>query len=46
MDCISIKKKQSCVIEFLRAEKIALIDGHRRLLNVYADQTVHVSATE
>jgi len=31
--------KQRCVIEFLHAEKIAPNDIHRRLLNVYGDQT-------
>jgi len=35
--------KQRCVIEFLHAEKIAPNDIHRRLLNIYGDQTVHVS---
>jgi len=36
--------EQRCGIEFLHAEKIALIDIHRHLLNVYGDQTVDVSA--
>jgi hypothetical protein len=35
--------KQRCIIEFLRAEKIPPNDIHRRLLNVYGDQTVNVS---
>jgi hypothetical protein len=35
--------KQRNVIEFLHAEKIGPIDIHRRLLNVYGDQTVDVS---
>jgi len=35
--------KQRCVIEFLHAGKIAPNDIHRRLLNVYGDQTVDVS---
>ena len=35
--------KQRCVIEFLHAEKIAPKDIHRRLVNVYGDQTVDVS---
>jgi len=34
--------KQRCVIEFLHAQKIAPNDIHRRLLNVYGDQTVDV----
>ena len=40
---IEVRTKQRCVIEFLHAEKIAPIDIHRRLLNVYGDQTVDVS---
>ena len=32
--------KQSYGIECLHVEKLALIDIHRRLLNVYGDQTV------
>jgi hypothetical protein len=32
---MEVQMKQSCVIEFLNAEKIAPIDIHRRLLNVY-----------
>ena len=35
--------KQRCVIEFLHVEKNAPNDIHRRLLNVYGDQTVDVS---
>jgi transposase len=35
--------KQRRVIEFLHAENIAPNDIHRRLLNVYGDQTVDVS---
>ena len=35
--------KQRCVIEFLHVEKITPNDIHRRLLNVYGDQTVDVS---
>jgi len=35
--------KQRCVIEFLHAEKIAPIDIHQCLLNVYGDHTVDVS---
>ncbi|XP_065596389.1 high mobility group protein HMG-I/HMG-Y isoform X5 [Cyrtonyx montezumae] len=40
---IEVRMKQWCVIEFLHAEKIEPIDIHRRLLNVYGDQTVDVS---
>ena len=35
--------KHRCVTEFLHAEQIAPSDIHRRLLNVYGDQTVDVS---
>ena len=41
---MEVRMKQSCVIEFLHAEKKnAPNDIHRRLLNVYGDQTVDVS---
>jgi len=40
---MEVRMKQRCVIEFLHAEKIAPNDIHRRLLNVYGDQTVDVS---
>jgi hypothetical protein len=40
---VEVHTKQKCVIEFLHAEKIAPIDIHRRLLNVYGEQTVDVS---
>jgi hypothetical protein len=40
---VEVRTKQRCVIEFLHAEKIAPIEIHRRLLNVYGDQTVDVS---
>ena len=40
---IEVRMKQRCVTEFLHAEKIAPNDIHRRLLNVYGDQTVDVS---
>ncbi|XP_031461807.1 high mobility group protein HMG-I/HMG-Y isoform X1 [Phasianus colchicus] len=40
---IEVRMKQWCVIEFLHAEKIEPVDIHRRLLNVYGDQTVDVS---
>ena len=35
--------KQSCVIEFLHVETVAPIHIHWSFLNVYGDQTVHVS---
>ena len=35
--------KQRCVTEFLHAEKMAPIDIHQHLLNIYGDQTVDVS---
>jgi len=35
--------KQRSATEFLRAEKITPVDIHRHLLNIYGDQTVHVS---
>jgi hypothetical protein len=38
-----VPMKKRCVIEFLHAEKIEPNDIHRRLLNVYEDQTVDVS---
>jgi len=40
---MEVRMKQRCVIEFLHEEKIAPNDIHRRLLNVYGDQTVDVS---
>jgi len=40
---MDVRMKQRCVIELLHAEKIAPNDIHRRLLNVYGDQTVDVS---
>jgi len=40
---MEVRMKQRYVIEFLHAEKIAPNDIHRRLLNVYGDQTVDVS---
>ena len=39
---MEVRMKQRYVIEFLLAEKIAPNDIHRRLLNVYGDQTVDV----
>jgi len=41
---MEVHMKQRCVIEFLHAEKIAPIDIHRFLLNIYGDQTVDVSS--
>ena len=35
--------KQRCVTEFLHEEKMVPIDIHWHLLNVYGDQTVHMS---
>jgi len=40
---MEVRMKQRCVIEFLHAGKNAPNDIHRRLLNVYGDQTVDVS---
>ena len=40
---MEVRMKQICVNEFLHAEKIAPSDIHRRLLNVYGDQTLDVS---
>jgi len=39
---MEVRMQQRCVIEFLHAEKIAPNDVHRRLLNVYRDQTMDV----
>ena len=40
---MAMRMKKRCVTEFLHAEKIAPIDIHQCLLNVYGDQTVDVS---
>ena len=40
---MEVRMEQRCVTEFLNAEKIAPKYIHRRLLNVYGDQTVDVS---
>jgi len=40
---MEVRMKQRCVIELLHVQKIAPNDIHRRLLNVYGDQTVDVS---
>jgi hypothetical protein len=39
---MEMRMKQRCVNEFIHAGKIAPNDEHRRLLNVYRDQTVDV----
>jgi len=39
---MEVHMKERCVIESLHAEKIAPNDIHRRLLNVYRDQTMDV----
>ena len=38
-----VHKKKRCGTEFHYAEKIAPIDIHRHLLDIYRDQTVDVS---
>ena len=43
---MEVHMKQRCVIEFLHAENIAPNDIHRRLLNVYGDQTVDISTVK
>jgi hypothetical protein len=40
---MEVRSKQKYVIEFLHAERNMHVDIHRRLLNVYGDQTVDVS---
>ena len=40
---MEVHMKQRCVTEFMNEEKMAPIDMHRYLLNVYGDQTVDVS---
>jgi len=40
---IEVHMKQKCVTKHLHAENFAPNDIHRRLLNVYRDQTVDVS---
>jgi hypothetical protein len=37
-----VHTKQRCAVEILHGEGIAPVDIHRRLLNVYGDQTVGV----
>lgn len=37
-----VHMKQRCIIELLYAEKIAPVDIHCHLLNIYEDQTAHV----
>jgi len=40
---MEVQMKQSCVTEFLHAEKLAPADIHWHLVNTYRDQTVGVS---
>jgi transposase len=40
---MEVHKKQTFVIEFLHTKKIAPVDIHRRLINVYGDQRVDVN---
>ena len=40
---MEVRMKQRCVTEILHVERIAPNDIHRRLLNIYGDQTVEVS---
>ena len=44
MSDMEVPMKQRHVTEFLHAEKMAPIDIHGCLLNIYGDQTVNVSA--
>ena len=37
-----VRMKKSCVTEFFHEEKMAPIDIHWHLLNIYGDQTVNV----
>jgi hypothetical protein len=39
---MEVHTKQRCVIDFLHADKIAPVDIHRCLLNVYGDPKVNV----
>ena len=40
---IEVRMKQRCLTESLCVEKIAPIDTHQCLVNIYGDQTVDVS---
>ena len=40
---MEMQMKQRCAIEFIHEEKVASIDIHQCLLNVYGDQTVDMS---
>ena len=40
---VKVHIKQRCVTEFLHAEKIASIDIHQHLQNIYGDQALSVS---
>ena len=40
---MEVPMKQRCVTEFFHAEKMAPIDSHRLLLNIYGDHKVDIS---
>ena len=40
---MAVRMEQRCETEFLHVEKMAPIDIHQHLLNVYREQTVDVS---
>ena len=40
---VQVNMKKRCGIEFIHLEKMAPVDIHLHLLNVYGGQTVHVS---
>jgi len=40
---VGVCMKKQCVIEFLCVEKMAPVNIHQHLLNVYGDQTLDVS---
>ncbi len=40
---MKVQREQSCVTEFLHAEKMTPIDIHQHLLHLYGGQTVDVS---
>ena len=46
MSDTEVRTEQLCGIEFLSLEKIALIDSHRLLLNIYGEQIVDVSTVK
>jgi hypothetical protein len=43
---MEMRTKQRCVIEFFHAEKIAPVDIHECLLNVYGEQTLDVNTVK